>query len=193
MFIKRKPTKRIKVGNTFIGGNEPIRVQGMCTTHTSDIKATINQIHELESIGCELVRVNVMDEKSAEALSFIKKEIQIPLIADVLFDDSLIVKAIRRGADKVRINPGKLDKKNLERIIFEAQSFQIPIRVSINSGSLPSEILNLYGQTTQGLVEAALKGVGELEAHNFENIIVSIKSADVIQTLEANLAFASNV
>lgn len=187
---KRKPTKKIKVGNLTLGGQEPIRVQAFCTTKTADVKATVEQIHELEEVGCEIVRVNVVTEEEANAVSHIKKEINIPLVADVLFNDGVILKAIRRGADKIRINPGKFELRNLERVVTEARSFNIPIRIGINSGALPDDILAKYGQTARGMVEAALQAIGRFEQHGFDNIVISLKSSNVIQNIEANSVFA---
>jgi len=190
MEIKRRPSRQINVGKVSLGNFNPIRVQTLCTTKTTDVKATVSQIHELEKVGCEIVRVIVDNEKEAEAISQIKKEISIPLVADVLYNDEVILKAIRRGADKIRINPGKLEMKNLQRVIYEAQSFKIPVRIGINMGSLPAIILNKYGQTPEAMVKAAFQAVNEFEKDGFDNIIISLKASDVLQTLEANTSFA---
>lgn len=187
--IQRRPTKKIRVGDIILGGGHPVRVQTMCTTNTADIKATVKQILELEKIGCELIRVNVTDEASAVALSSIKKQIHIPLIADVLFAPDLIIKAIRRGADKIRINPGKFQPEDLKKIITEASVFRIPVRIGINSGALPETIIKNHGNGVEGLVYAALSAVSILEALDFTDSIISIKSTDVLESIEANREF----
>ena len=190
MTIKRRASRKINVGNVALGNFNPIRVQTLCTTKTTDIKATINQILELEKIGCEIVRVIVDNVNEADSISQIKKEINIPLVADVLYNDEVILKAIRRGADKIRINPGKLELTNLKRVINEAKSFNIPVRIGINMGSLPNNILDKYGQTSEAMLESAYQAVNEFEKEGFDNIIVSLKASDVLQTIEANLKFA---
>lgn len=190
MKIQRKPTKKVTVGKLTLGNLQPILVQGMCATRTSDIAATVAQIHELERIGCDIIRVNVVDEESANALSQIKKEINIPVVADVLFNDEIILKAIRRGADKIRINPGKFELRNLERVTSEAKSFDIPIRIGINGGALPGDILAKHGQSAQGMVEAALAAIEQFENYGFDNLVISLKSSDILQTVEANKLFS---
>jgi (E)-4-hydroxy-3-methylbut-2-enyl-diphosphate synthase len=190
MDIQRRPTKKITVGKLILGGGEPIRVQSMCTTYTAEVGKTVRQIHELEKVGCELIRVNITDEASANALSHIKKQINIPLVADVLFDDELIIKSIRRGADKIRINPGKFNFDNLKRVIEEAKIFHIPIRIGINAGALPKDILNKYGPTAEGMVEAASAAVSQFEKLDFDDLIISLKSSDIRETVKANIEFS---
>ncbi|MBI4225794.1 flavodoxin-dependent (E)-4-hydroxy-3-methylbut-2-enyl-diphosphate synthase [Candidatus Roizmanbacteria bacterium] len=190
MKIKRRASKQINVGKVPLGNFNPIRVQTLCTTKTTDVKATVNQILELEKIGLEIVRVIVDNEEEANTISQIKKEINIPLVADVLYNDEVILKAIRRGADKIRINPGKLELRNLKRVIYEAKSFNIPVRIGINMGSLPNNILDKYGQTPEAMVEAAFQAINEFEKEGFDDIVVSLKASDVLQTIEANMKFA---
>jgi (E)-4-hydroxy-3-methylbut-2-enyl-diphosphate synthase len=186
----RRPSKKVKIGAVTLGGTEPIRVQAYSRTYTGDIEETVKHILQLERIGCELIRVNVIDEASAYALSAIKNRIHIPIIADVLFDDELIIKSIRRGADKIRINPGKFNPEQLKRVVLEARTFGMPIRIGINEGALPQNIVNKYGMTSIGMVEAAMQAIDQIEAIGYDNLIVSLKSTDVMHTIEANMEFA---
>jgi (E)-4-hydroxy-3-methylbut-2-enyl-diphosphate synthase len=189
----RKQTKSIKVGNLLIGGNAPISVQSMTNTDTKNIPDTVSQIKRMEKEGCELVRVAVPDLESCYSLPFIKKEINIPLVADIHYDYKLALKAIELGVDKLRINPGNIrNYEKIKLIINSAKKKNLPIRFGINSGSLENNILKKYKKITpQALMESADNMVKILEEVNYHNIIFSIKSTNVIDTIEANYIFSS--
>lgn len=185
--MNRRKTKEIKIGNVYIGGNNPIAIQSMCNTDTRDIEKTCIQIEELEKAGCEIIRVAVPDIEAAEALKEIKNRINIPLVADIHFDYKLALKAIENGIDKLRINPGNIGSENrIKEVVNSAKEKNIPIRIGVNSGSLEKDILNKYnGVTSEGLVESALKHVHILEKYNFQNIVVSIKASNVPFSIES--------
>lgn len=185
--ISRRKTKIVEIGNTTVGGNSPVSVQSMTKTETSDIQATVAQIHKLEEAGCQIIRVAVKDEKDAAALKDLKKQIHIPLVADIHFDYRLALKAIESGIDKLRINPGNIGSKDrIEAVVKAAKEKKIPIRIGVNSGSLEKELLNKYGHpSAQAMVESALKHVKILEDLHFHDILISIKSPDVPKTIEA--------
>lgn len=185
-FIKRRKTRVVKIGDVLIGGDNPIAIQSMCNTKTSDIGATVKQILELEDAGCEIIRVAVPDMEAAEAISEIKKKIHIPLIADIHFDYRLALKAIENGVDKLRINPGNIGGEDRVKAVVEAaKAKSIPIRIGVNSGSLEKEILEKYGEVTpEGLVESALRHVRILEKLDFYDIVISIKASNVPFSLE---------
>ncbi|MFH0952246.1 MAG: flavodoxin-dependent (E)-4-hydroxy-3-methylbut-2-enyl-diphosphate synthase [Patescibacteria group bacterium] len=196
MAIKRKKTKVIKIGNRKIGGSNPILVQSMCNTDTMKAKATIEQIHELQNYGCEMVRVAVLHLAAAKKLGEIKKGIQIPLIADIHFDHRLALEAISQGVDKIRINPGNigsLDKIKL--VVAAAKKKNIPIRVGVNSGSIEKRILDKYKNTVTpaAMVESALYHIRILEKINFRNIVVSLKATDVNRMIAAYQILAEKV
>ncbi|MDZ7798179.1 MAG: flavodoxin-dependent (E)-4-hydroxy-3-methylbut-2-enyl-diphosphate synthase [Patescibacteria group bacterium] len=181
-------TKVIKIGHKKIGGNNPVLVQSMCNTDTRDIKATVKQIKELEKMGCEIIRVAVLDMKAARAIKKIKKQINIPLVADIHFDYRLAIESVKQGADKIRINPGNIGSlENLRKVVKACQNKKIPIRVGVNSGSLEQDVLKKYKMrvTPQGLVDSALKNIKLLEKMNFRNMVVSIKSTNVAHTIKA--------
>ncbi|MDE4541804.1 flavodoxin-dependent (E)-4-hydroxy-3-methylbut-2-enyl-diphosphate synthase [Thermoanaerobacterium sp. R66] len=183
----RKRTKEIKIGSVRIGGENPIAIQSMTNTDTKDVKKTVQQIKELESVGCDIVRVAVLDVDAAKAIEEIKKEIDIPIVADIHFDYRLALEAINCGADKIRINPGNIggDDK-LKAVVAAAKEAGIPIRVGVNSGSLERDILNKYGGVTaDGIVESALKSVSLLEKCGFYDIVVSLKTTNVPLTIES--------
>lgn len=181
----RNNTKKINVGNISIGGSENVVIQSMCNTKTSDIKATINQINNLSQSGCELVRVSIPDEESAKAIREIKNNINIPLVADIHFDYKLAISSIENGIDKIRINPGNIGK-GLNEVVAACKYKNIPIRVGVNSGSLEKNILEKYGSVTkEGLVESALNNIKKIEDLNYDNIVVSIKSSDVMLCYDA--------
>ncbi len=185
--MKKRKTRKIKVGNLFIGGNSPIIVQSMTNTDTKDIKATVFQIKRLEKLGCEIIRVSVPDIESAKALKKIKRQITIPLVADIHFDYKLAIASIENGADKIRINPGNIgSKEKVGEIIKIAKKNKISIRIGINSGSLERDILKKYNDkvTAQGLVESTLRSIKLVESFNFKDIIVSIKAPNVLLTIE---------
>lgn len=180
-FIKRRKTRVVKIGNVLIGGDNPIAIQSMCNTKTSDVDATVKQILELEAAGCEIIRVAVPDMKAAEAIAEIKKQIHIPLVADIHFDYRLALKAIESGVDKLRINPGNIGGEDRVKAVVEAaKAKKIPIRIGVNSGSLEKDILEKYGEVTpEGLVESALRHIRILEKLDFHDIVISIKASNV--------------
>lgn len=184
----RVNTKVIRIGNVLIGGGNPVAIQSMCNTKTHDVKATVEQIHSLEKEGCDIVRVAVPDFQAAESLKLIKKEIHIPLVADIHFDCKLAIAAIENGADKIRINPGNIGgTDNLRSVVDAAKERSIPIRVGVNSGSLEKEILNKYGHVTaEGIVESALDKVRMIEKYGYNNIVISIKSSNVPMCIQAH-------
>ena len=186
-FIKRRLTREVQIGNVKIGGNNPIAIQSMCNTKTADVDATVKQIRELEDVGCEIIRVAVPDMEAAEAIADIKKQINIPLVADIHFDYRLALKAIESGVDKLRINPGNIGGEDRVKAVVEsAKANGIPIRIGVNSGSLEKNILQKYGSVTpQGLVESALGHVRILEKYDFHDIVISIKASSVPFTMEA--------
>ena len=185
--IERKKTRAVQVGHVTIGGNAPIVIQSMCNTDTRDVEATAAQILRLEEAGCELVRVAVPDMAAADAIGEIKKQIHIPLVADIHFDYRLALRVMELGIDKVRINPGNIgDEDRIRQVVEMAKEKHIPIRIGVNSGSLEKELVGKYGGVTpQGLVESALKHVKILEKYDFHDIVVSIKASDVPFSLEA--------
>lgn len=190
--MTRRKSRQINVGKVKIGGDAPISIQSMTKTRTSDLSATISQIHALEEAGCDLVRVAVNDTFSARAIKEIKKEIQIPLIADIHFHYQLALLAIESGADGIRINPGNISsRKKIAEIVKAAQERTIPIRIGINSGSLEKNLLKKYGAPTpEALVESSLNWIQFLEDLNFFNIKVSLKSSDCLSTIQAYLLAA---
>ena len=185
--MKRDNTKTIKIGDRVLGGGNPVLIQSMCNTKTEDVDATVKQILELEEAGCELIRVTVPTEEAAKALAEIKKQIHIPLIADIHFDYRLAIAAIENGADKIRINPGNIGSEEKVRAVVEkAKEYNIPIRVGVNSGSLEKSLIEKYsGVTAEGIVESALDKVAMLEKYDFDNIVISIKSSDVLMSIKA--------
>lgn len=191
--IKRRKTRQISVGSVKIGGDAPISIQSMAKTDTKDVRATIDEIRRLEKAGCEIVRVAVVDEEAARAISAIKKEIGIPLIADIHFNYKLALKAIEAGADALRINPGNIGGRDrLKVIVREARANSIPIRIGVNAGSLEKELLNQFGKpTAEAMVESALKTISWMEDLGYNLIKVSLKASDVLRTVEAYKLFSS--
>ena len=183
----RRKTKRINIGSVAIGDNLPIAIQSMTNTHTQDIKATIAQIKALEEAGCQIIRAAVPDMEAAAAIIEIKKAIKIPLVADIHFDYRLAIEAIKNGVDKIRINPGNIgDIDRVKRVVDTAKEFGVPIRVGVNSGSVERELLSKYGgPTADALVESALNKVRILEDMNYENMVISIKSSDVLLSIDS--------
>lgn len=181
-------TKEIKIGNRIIGGNNPILIQSMTNTKTEDIEATVSQILQLEKAGCDIIRCTANNENAAKAFREIKKCIHIPIVADVHFDYRLAIMAIENGADKIRINPGNIGgRDNIKAVVSVAKEYNVPIRVGVNSGSLEKELVNKYkGVTAQGLVESALDKVRILEDFDFHDIVISIKSSDVLMCVKAH-------
>lgn len=185
--IHRKDTRPVKVGNVVIGGNDEIVIQSMTTTKTHDVEATVEEIHRLEEAGCQIVRVACPDDRAAEALPEIKKRINIPMVVDIHFNYRLALKAIKAGADKIRINPGNIGKRDkVEAVVNAAKEKGIPIRIGVNAGSLERHILEKYGYpTSDGMVESALHHIKILEELDFHDIIVSLKASDVRLAIEA--------
>lgn len=186
--MKRHRTKAVAVGGRVIGGDAEIAIQSMTNTRTEDVEATAAQIRELAAAGCEIVRCAVPTMEAAAALSGIKKRIVIPLVADIHFDYRLAVAAIENGADKIRINPGNIgDKSRVRAVVDAARERNIPIRVGVNSGSLERELLEKYhGVTAEALVESALAQAGLIEDMGYDNLVISIKSSDVMMCVEAH-------
>ena len=186
--MKREETRVIQIGNRKVGGGNPIAIQSMTNTKTEDVDATVAQILALEAAGCEIIRCAVPTMEAAEALSEIKKQIHIPLVADIHFDYRLAIAAIENGADKIRINPGNIgDVSRVKAVVDKAKEYNVPIRVGVNSGSLEKELVEKYGGVTaEGIVESALDKVRIIEDMGYENIVVSIKSSDVLMCVRAH-------
>ena len=184
----RDHTKVISIGDRVIGGGNPILIQSMTNTRTEDIESTIAQIKRLEAAGCEIIRCAVPTMEAAAALSEIKKQISIPLVADIHFDYRLAIAAIEHGADKIRINPGNIgSKERLKAVVDAAKERNIPIRVGVNSGSLEKEIVERdHGVTAEGIVESALDKVHMIEEAGYDQIVISIKSSDVLMCAKAH-------
>ena len=173
-------TKEILIGNMKIGGGNPVAIQSMTNTDTKDAPATIRQINDLAAAGCEIVRISVYDMECTAKLPEIKKGIGLPLVCDIHFDHRIAVESIRRGADKIRINPGNIGgKKEILEVVRAATDYGVPIRVGANSGSLPKDILKEHGNTAHALVLAAMRNIETLAETGFENIVLSLKSSDV--------------
>jgi (E)-4-hydroxy-3-methylbut-2-enyl-diphosphate synthase len=185
--IKRKKTRQISVGKVKVGGTAPVSVQSMTNTFTCDIKGTVAQILRLEEAGCDIVRVAVPDMESARAIASIKKQISIPLIADVHFDYRLAVASAEAGADGLRINPGNIGSAlKVKKVVDCAKTYGIPIRIGVNSGSLEKDLLKKYGgATSEAMVESAIRNIDLLRSLDFHETKVSIKASDVIRTVEA--------
>lgn len=184
---KRKRTREVAIGNQIIGGNHPILIQSMTNTKTEDVKATVAQIKQLTAAGCEIIRCAVPTMEAAEAFSEIKKQIEIPLVADIHFDYKLAIAAMEHGADKVRINPGNIGGVDKVRSVVScAKERKIPIRVGVNSGSLEQNLVEKYrGVTAEGLVESAMDKVKLIEDMGYDNLVISIKSSDVLMCASA--------
>lgn len=193
--MARKKTRPVKVGNKIIGGFNPIVVQSMTNTDTRDTEKTINQIKQLEKAGCEIVRIAVPDEKAALAIKKIKSRVDLPLIADIHFNYRLALLSIDMGIDGLRINPGNIGGyEKLKIVVDKAKKYNIPIRVGVNSGSLEKDILFKYGKpTAEAMVESAIKNIETIEKFDFKNIIVSLKSSDVLMTIKANQMFSEKM
>ena len=186
--MTRERTKVVQIGNMKIGGGNPIAIQSMTNTKTEDVEATVAQIHALEKAGCEIIRCAVPTMEAAQALGEIKKQIHIPLVADIHFDYRLAIAAIENGADKIRINPGNIgDASRVQAVVDKAKEHGIPIRVGVNSGSLEKNLVEKYsGVTAEGLVESAMDKVHMIEEMGYDNLVVSIKSSDVLMCVKAH-------
>ena len=183
----RTETRSFQIGHLTMGGNNHVIIQSMCNTKTKDVEATVKQIHELEKAGCEMVRVAIFDKEDASAIADIKKQIHIPLIADIHFDYRLALLAIENGIDKIRINPGNIGSMDKVKAVVEAcKQHHIPIRIGVNGGSLEKDILEKYGKpTAQGMIESAKKHVDILESLDFHDYAISLKSSNTLLTIEA--------
>lgn len=181
-------TKEIRIGSRVIGGGNPILIQSMCNTRTEDVEATIAQILKLEQAGCDIIRVAVPTMEAAAALKEIKRKIHIPLVADIHFDYRLAIAAIESGADKIRINPGNIGSEDrVQAVVDKAREYGVPIRVGVNSGSLEKPLIEKYGGVTaEGLVESALDKVAMIERMGYYNLVISIKSSDVMMCVKAH-------
>ena len=183
-----KNTKVIHIGNRVIGGGNPILIQSMTNTRTQDIAATVDQIHRLEAAGCEIIRCTVPDAEAAKAIGEIKKQISIPLVADIHFDYRMALAAMENGADKIRINPGNIgSKERILEVVRMAEHCHVPIRVGVNSGSLEKPLIEKYGGVTaEGLVESALDKVRIIEDMGYDQLVISIKSSNVLMCVRAH-------
>lgn len=186
--MSRNNTKEVWIGNRVIGGGNPILIQSMCNTKTEDWQATVRQILSLEQAGCDIIRVTVPTMEAAESLRTIKKKIHIPLVADIHFDYRLAIAAIECGADKIRINPGNIGSEDrVQAVIDKAKEYGVPIRVGVNSGSLEKPLIEKYGGVTaEGIVESALLKVAMIERMGYDNLVISIKSSDVLMCVRAH-------
>lgn len=186
--MERRVTKEIRIGNKVIGGNNPILIQSMTNTKTEDVETTVAQIEKLEKAGCDIIRCAVPTMEAAKALGEIKSRVNIPVVADIHFDYRLAISAIESGADKIRINPGNIgSKERIQAVVDAAKERNIPIRVGVNSGSLEKELVEKYhGVTAEGIVESAMDKVRMIEDLGYDNLVVSIKSSDVLMCVKAH-------
>lgn len=192
--IKRRKTKQLTIGNIKIGSDAPISVQSMCNTDTRDVKSTLNQIHELADAGCELVRLAVLDNDAADAIKEIVKKTPVPLIADIHFDYKLALKCINNGIHALRLNPGNIGKReNVEKVVSLAKQQQIPIRIGVNAGSLEKQLQDLDIPLSEKMVLSAMSHIKILEDLDFDLIKVSMKSSDVLTTIEAYRLIADKI
>ena len=192
--MKREHTRKVQIGERVIGGGNPILIQSMTNTRTENVAQTVAQIRALEEAGCEIIRCTVPTMEAATALSEIKKQIHIPLVADIHFDYRMAIAAMENGADKIRINPGNIGGRDkVEAVVRAAKERKIPIRVGVNSGSLEKELVEKYhGVTAQGLVESALDKVRMIEELDYQNLVISIKSSDVLMCVRAHELLAQH-
>ncbi len=186
--MERKITKEIKIGDRVIGGGHPILIQSMTNTKTEDVEATVAQIRQLTKAGCDIIRCAVPTMEAAEALREIKKQVEIPVVADIHFDYRLAIAAMENGADKIRINPGNIGSmERIKAVVDVAKERNIPIRVGVNSGSLEKDLVEKYhGVTAEGIVESALDKVHIIENLGYDNLVISIKSSDVLMCVKAH-------
>lgn len=186
--IQRKNTRVVNIGGVLIGGNNPIAIQSMTNTKTEDVSATVNQILRLEEAGCEIIRCAVPTMEAAEAIGEIKKRVHIPVVADIHFDYRLAIAAMENGVDKIRINPGNIGSpERIKAVVDAAKEMNIPIRVGVNSGSLEKNLVEKYGGVTaEGIVESALDKVKIIEDMGYDNLVISIKSSDVMMCVKAH-------
>jgi (E)-4-hydroxy-3-methylbut-2-enyl-diphosphate synthase len=184
--MERRETKKVLIGNTPVGGGESVKVQSMCTTKTADVEKTVKQIKDLEGAGCEIIRVSILDESDARALQDIKKQIKIPLVADIHFSHKLAIMAIENGCDKVRINPGNIGgEAELKKVADCIRAHKIAVRVGSNTGSIEKHFLEKYGRSAEALVESALYNVNMLEKYGVDDIVISVKASSVPLTVRS--------
>lgn len=184
LIIPRRPTRKVKVGNIWIGGDAPIAVQTMAKTKTDDTKATIEQIHAIQQAGADLVRVAVPDEASARSLEWIRLNIQIPLVADIHFNAKFAMIALEQGVDKLRLNPGNIrNEAKIRDIVKSAKEKSVPIRIGVNAGSLDPDIKEKYGMTPRALIESAKRELSYFDKEDFQDVIISLKASDVKMTI----------
>ncbi len=192
--INRRKSTKLNIGNIEIGGDAPISVQSMCNTDTRDVKATVNQIKKLEESGCELVRLAILNQEAASAIKEIKKQISIPLIADIHFDYRLAIHCIENGIDALRLNPGNIGKEeNVKKVVSLAKANSIPIRIGINAGSLEKDLVEMPIPLAEKMVMSALRHIQILENNDFDLIKVSLKSSNVLTTIEAYRLIATQI
>ncbi len=193
--MKRRVSRKIYYGRVAVGGDAPISIQSMTNTKTADLPKTIDQIEELTTAGCEIIRVAVPDLPTAQKLSSLKKGINLPLIADIHFDYRLALEAIKQGVDGLRINPGNIGRRaRVEAVVRAAKEAGIPLRIGVNSGSIERDLLNKYGgPTAAAMVESALQHIKILEELGFYDIVISLKSTDIIMTIESYQLMAAQV
>lgn len=191
----RNNTKEVRIGNVVIGNGHPIAIQSMTNTRTEDVDATVEQILKLEAAGCEIIRCTVPTLEAAKAISEIKKQIHIPLVADIHFDYKMAIAAMENGADKIRINPGNIGSADkVKAVVDVAKERNIPIRVGVNSGSLEKNLVEKYGGVTaEGIVESALDKIKMIEDLGYDNLVVSIKSSDVMMCIKAHELIANQI
>lgn len=192
--MPRKKTKKIKVGNIFIGGDTPITVQTMVKVDAHDVKKVVEQIKQAEAVGCDIIRMNVLDIESVKNFSKIKQAINIPIVADIHFNHTWAIEAIKQGVDKLRINPGNIGGKDkVAQVVATAKSYQTPIRIGVNAGSLEKDLLKKYNNTptAEAMVESASSHIKILEELDFDQIVVSLKSSDVRMMIRANELFSA--
>ena len=191
----RENTKKVKIGDKVIGGGNPILIQSMTNTHTEDTESTVRQILELERAGCDIIRCTVPTIEAANSIKEIKKQIHIPLVADIHFDYRMAIAAMENGADKIRINPGNIGStEKIKAVVDVAKERNIPIRVGVNSGSLEKELVEKYhGVTAEGIVESAIDKVRIIEDLGYDNLVVSIKSSDVLMCVKAHKLIAEKL
>ncbi|MFH1836716.1 MAG: (E)-4-hydroxy-3-methylbut-2-enyl-diphosphate synthase, partial [Candidatus Omnitrophota bacterium] len=183
--IKRRKTKTVQIGDVKIGSDHPIAMQSMTKTDTRDIESTVKEINRLQKAGCEIIRVAVKDDEAAKAISDIKKSINIPLVADIHFDHKLAIESIKRGADKIRVNPGNIKREeDLDKIIDAATDKNVPIRIGVNSGSL-TEMSSSSGDTASKMADAVGKYLKHFNKRKFDNIVISLKSSKTLVTRDA--------
>ena len=192
--INRRLSKQIQIGDVKIGGNAPISVQSMCNTDTRDVKATVNQIKDLENAGCEIIRLAVLNKDAAAAIKDIKQQVKIPVIADIHFDYRLAIQCIENGIDALRLNPGNIGRdENVKKVVALAKTNNVPIRIGINAGSLEKELAALDIPLHEKMVKSAMHHIKILEDNNFDKIKISLKSSSVPTTIEAYRMIAQMV